>query len=88
MLTILFYLVSLIPAVITQIFNPTTEFAMSIRIPTKEAKTEMETQPVTAVAKTSKCSMKPQDEQTFLSFSIIKSFWLISSMKQFLVLYI
>ena len=34
------------PAVITQIFNPIAELVIPIRIPTKEAKAEMETHPV------------------------------------------
>ena len=36
----------LIPAVITQIFNPIVELAIPVGIPTKEAKAEMETHPV------------------------------------------
>ena len=36
----------LIPAVITQIFNPIVELAIPIGITTKEAKAEMETNPV------------------------------------------
>ena len=36
----------LIPAVITQIFNKITELVITIGIPTKEAKTEVETHPV------------------------------------------
>ena len=36
----------LIPVVITQIFNPSAELRIYIRIPTKEAKAEMETHPV------------------------------------------
>ena len=36
----------LIPAVITQIFNPIEELVIPIGIPTKEAKTEIETHPV------------------------------------------
>ena len=38
----------LIPAVITQIFNPIVELAIPIGITTKEAKAEMETNPVIA----------------------------------------
>ena len=38
-----------------KIFNPTTELAMPIGIPTKEAKIEMETNPVTAKDEISKC---------------------------------
>ena len=37
---------SLIPAVITQIFNPIAELVIPVGIPTKEAKVEMETHPV------------------------------------------
>ena len=47
----------LIPAVIAQIFNPTAELTMTIRITTKEAKAEMETHPLTAEAKISKVLM-------------------------------
>ena len=44
----------LIPAVITQIFNPTAELVILTGIPTKEAKAEMETHQGTAETK-SKC---------------------------------
>ena len=37
----------LIPAVITHIFNPTAELVILIGIPTKNAKVEMETHPIT-----------------------------------------
>ena len=47
----------LIPEVIAKIFNPTTELAMPIGIPTKEAKVEIETHPVTVEAKISKYSI-------------------------------
>ena len=36
----------LIPAVITQIFNPIAELTIPIRIPTKEAKADIEMHPV------------------------------------------
>ena len=36
----------LIPAIITQIFNPLAELVIHIEIPTKEAKKEIETNPV------------------------------------------
>ena len=36
----------LIPAVITQIFNSIVELAIPLGIPTKQAKTEIETHPV------------------------------------------
>ena len=38
----------LIPAVITEIFNPTVELAIPIGVPIKEGKAEMETHPVIA----------------------------------------
>ena len=47
----------LIPAVITQIFNPIAELVIPIGIPTEEAKTEMETHPVTVEIKISACSI-------------------------------
>ena len=37
----------LVPAFVTQIFSPVEELLLSIRAPTKEAKAEMETHPVT-----------------------------------------
>ena len=43
----------LIPAVTTQIFNPTAKFIIPIRITSKEAKAEMETHPLTAEIKIS-----------------------------------
>ena len=43
----------LIPAVITQIFNLTAELAIATAIPSKEAKEDMETHPVTAETKIS-----------------------------------
>ena len=63
MLKILFYhvffliidLYILIPVWMVQIFNPTAELVISKRMPTKEAKAEIETQPVKAEAKISKC---------------------------------
>ena len=47
----------LIPTVSPNIFNSTVELAIPIDIPTKEAKTEMETNAATAEAKISKCSI-------------------------------
>ena len=44
-----------IPAVITQIFNPTEELGNPIGIPFKEVKAEMKTHPVTIEIKISKC---------------------------------
>ena len=45
----------LIPDLFAQIFNPVAELAISIEIPTKEAKAEMKTHLVTAEAQISKC---------------------------------
>ena len=39
------------------IFNPNADLIMPIEIPTKESKAEIETYPVTADAKISKCSI-------------------------------
>ena len=47
----------LIPAVVTQIFNPTAELLNTMGIPTKEEKAEMETHPVTVKTKISKFSI-------------------------------
>ena len=47
----------LIPAVIAQIFNPTAEPVIPIRIPGKKAKAEIEIHPVTTEAKKKKCSI-------------------------------
>ena len=47
----------LVPAVIAQIFNPIAELVIPIRMPTKEAKGEMETYPVIVEAKIIKCSI-------------------------------
>ena len=46
----------LIPAVITQIFNPIAELVIPIGVPTQVAKTEMETHPISVEIKISKCS--------------------------------
>ena len=48
----------LIPAIITQIFNPIAELVIPIGIPTKKAKTEMEMHPVTVEIYISKCSIE------------------------------
>ena len=45
----------LIPAVITQTFNPTAELGLPLGIPTKETGAEIEIYPVIAEAKISKC---------------------------------
>ena len=47
----------LIPAVITQIFNPIAELVIPLGIPTKKTKAEMETHPVIVEVKISECSI-------------------------------
>ena len=47
----------LIHAVIAQIINPIAEHVISLGIPTKEAKAEIETHLVTTEAKIRKCSI-------------------------------
>ena len=47
----------LIPAAIAQIFNPVAELVMSIGIPIKEAKAEMDTHTVNVEAKIRKSSI-------------------------------
>ena len=47
----------LIPTVITQILNSTTELVIPIEIPTKEAKAEMEMHTVAVETNISKCSI-------------------------------
>ena len=68
MLTVLFYYASffifliidlhfLIPAVIVQTLNPITELVISIRIPMKEVKAEIEIHPVIVEAKIRRCPL-------------------------------
>ena len=67
MLTIVFYYVFssfsiielniLVYAAIAQVFNPIAELVISIGIPDKVAKAEMETHPVIVEAKIRKCSI-------------------------------
>ena len=47
----------LIPAAISQIFNPIAELIFSIGIPSNEAKAEIEIHPVIVEAKIRKCSI-------------------------------
>ena len=55
----LFFLIGdfLVPGVIAQFFNPSAELAIPTGIPTKEAKAEMKTHPVTAETNISKRSI-------------------------------
>ena len=50
-----YWLIFLIPAIITQIFIPITELAIPIGIPTNETKAEIETQPMIVETKIRKC---------------------------------
>ena len=58
----------LIPAVIAQIFNPIAELIITIGIPIKEAKAEIETYPATAEAKIRKCSIWFRLPKPFCAF--------------------
>ena len=58
----------LTPAVITQIFKPIPELAITIEIPTKEEKTEMETHSVIVKITISKESVEFKTLQNFLCF--------------------
>ena len=71
----------LIPAVITQIFNPTAKLAIPTRIATNEANGEMETQPVTIEVKITKCSVKFKFINVFLCFLLINPLSFISPKK-------
>ena len=53
-------------AVISQTFNPIAKLVMPIEIPTKEAKSEIETHLVIVEAKVRKCLMKFRVAQTLL----------------------
>ena len=58
MILLLFLIIDLfflVPAFITKKFIPTADFAISTRIPTKEAKAELKTLSVTTETKISKC---------------------------------
>ena len=54
---LIIYLYFLIPKVIAQAFNPITELAIPIAIPTKEPKAEIETHPVIVEVTISKWSI-------------------------------
>ena len=71
----------LIPAGITQIFNPIAELVIPIGKPSKEAKTEIETHPVTVETKIRKCSIYFRVVQTYSCFLLFNSFRFISSVK-------
>ena len=86
---ILFYQVSpyflivdlyvLIPSVTANVFSPNAEIIMLTGTPCKEAKAEVETYPVTAEDKISKCSIQFKVLQTFLFLLVINSFCFIFS---------
>ena len=72
----------MIPAVITQIFNPTAKLAIPTRITkTNEANAEMETQPVTIEVKITKSSVKFKFINVFLCFLLINPLSFISPKK-------
>ena len=48
----------LIPAFITQFFNPIAELVIPIVMPTKDVKADMETHPVNVEINKNKCSIK------------------------------
>ena len=69
------------PAVITEVSIIAAELTIPTGIPTKEAKTGMEINPVTVEAKKTKCSVHIKILQIFLRFLLINSYWFLSSMK-------
>ena len=71
----------LIPAVVTQVFNPIAELVISIGILNKEQKAEIEIHPVTAEAKINKCLVEFRVAQTSFYFLLINSFCYIFSLK-------
>ena len=62
----------LIPALIAQTFNPVDKLVISLRMPSKEAKGEIETHPILAEAKLRNCLVFKIAE-TFLCFLLINS---------------
>ena len=64
----------LIPAFITQIFNPIAELVILLGIPTKEAKAKMETHPVIVEITISKWSIEFKILQKILCVLLINSF--------------
>ena len=79
MLTIDLYF--LIPPVVTQISIVVVKLAIPTGIPTREAKAENDTIPVTSEAKISKGSIEFKILQNFLSFLLINSFCFVSLTK-------
>ena len=69
----------LIPEINAKIFSPTAELVILTGTPTKEAKAEIETQPLIAEKKTRKFLFKIP--RTFLHFLLIKAFCFNSSKK-------
>ena len=65
----------LVPAFITQIYDPNAEPVIPIGIPIKEAKGEIEIHPGTVETIRSKCSIQFKNLQTFLYFLLINSFF-------------
>ena len=74
----------LIPAVTAQIFNPIAELVISIGIPTKETKAEIEIHPVIVEAKIRMCSIEFRVVQNVLVFLLINSFYFFLQLNKFL----
>ena len=69
----------LIPTFITQFFNSIAELAISIGIPTKDTKAEMETHPVIVIITIRELLVQLKTLQNFLCFSLVNSFRFIYS---------
>ena len=68
-------------------FSSTTELPMSIGMPIKEVKAEIETHAVPVEVKLSKCSIWNKAMQRFLNFLLIRSFLLLFINETILHLY-
>ena len=64
----------MIPAVITQMFNPNKELVIPTGISTKEAKAEMNTHPIIVEITISECLISFKTIQTSLCLLLINSF--------------
>ena len=69
-----YWLILLIPSVITLSFIVTAEFAIPTRIQTKEAKAEIETHPVTAEAKKVNAQYNLKSFEPFCAFYLLICF--------------
>ena len=71
----------LISTFITQFFNSIAELAISIGIPTKDTKAEMETHPVIVIITIRELLVQLKTLQNFLCFSLVNSFRFIYSIE-------